>query len=75
MLPATPANWYPERHWRLAQAGIIPTSTNAVVAGSHRTWARPEAADLAKLYALLAPNYGALIESYLTAQDVAKAKA
>ncbi|MBB3318875.1 nicotinamidase-related amidase [Rhizobium sp. BK181] len=60
---------------RLVQAGIIPTSTNTVVAGSHCTWARPEAADLAKLYALLAPNYGALIESYQTAQDVARAKA
>ncbi|RDJ13924.1 isochorismatase family protein [Rhizobium grahamii] len=60
---------------RLVQAGVIPTSTNAVVAGAHGTWARPEAADLAKLYALLAPNYGALIESYHTAQDVAKGKA
>ena len=59
----------------LVQAGIIPTSTNTVVAGSHRTWARPEAADLAKLYALLPPNDGALIESHQTAQDVAKAKA
>lgn len=28
----------------------------------HRTWARPEAAELAKLYTIVAPNYAALIE-------------
>jgi hypothetical protein len=37
-----------------------------------RTWNRPEAADLAKLYALVAPNYAAVIESYQKAQEVAK---
>src|SRR3954451_18986409 len=57
---------------RFIQAGVIPTSTNAVLSETHRTWNRPEAADLAKLYALVAPNYAAVIESYQKAQDVAK---
>ena len=57
---------------RFAQAGVIPTSTNAVLSEVHRTWNRPEASELAKLYALAAPNYAALIESYQKAQEVAK---
>lgn len=57
---------------RFAQAGVVPISTNAVLSESHRTWNRPEAAELAKLYALAAPNYGAVIESYQKAQDVAR---
>jgi hypothetical protein len=57
---------------RFAQAGIIPTSTNAVLSETHRTWKRPEAAELAKLYGLVAPNYAAVAESYQKAQDVAK---
>jgi nicotinamidase-related amidase len=57
---------------RFAQAGIVPTSTNAVLSEAHRTWNRPEAAELAKLYALVAPNYAAVIESYQKAQEVAK---
>jgi len=57
---------------RFAQAGVIPTSTNAILSEVHRTWNRPEAAELAKLYALVAPNYAAVIESYQKAQDVAK---
>src|SRR6476620_9307963 len=57
---------------RFAQAGVIPTSTNAVLAEMHRTWNRPEAAELAKLYALVAPNYAAVIESYQKAQEAAK---
>jgi hypothetical protein len=31
-----------------------------------------EAAELGKLYALVAPNYAAVIESYQKAQEVAK---
>jgi nicotinamidase-related amidase len=46
---------------RFAQAGVVPTSTNAVLSEAHRTWARPEAAELAKLYALVALNYAAVI--------------
>jgi nicotinamidase-related amidase len=57
---------------RFAQAGVIPTSANAVLCEAHRTWKRPEAAELAKLYALVAPNYAAVIESYERAQDVVK---
>ena len=57
---------------RFTQAGVIPTSTNAVLSEMHRTWNRPEAAELGKLYALVAPNYAAVIESYQKAQEVAK---
>ena len=57
---------------RFAQAGVVPTSTNAVLSEAHRTWNRPEAAELAKLYALVAPNYAAVIESYEKAQSVVK---
>jgi hypothetical protein len=38
----------------------------------HRTWNRPEAAELAKLYAIVAPNYAAVMEIYQKAQDVLK---
>lgn len=57
---------------RFIQAGVIPTSTNAVLSEAHRTWARPEAGELAKLYALVAPNYQAVIESYVRAQEAAR---
>src|SRR3954454_23115069 len=57
---------------RFIQAGVIPTSANAVLCETHRTWKRPEAAELAKLYALVAPNYAAVMESYQKAQDVIK---
>ena len=57
---------------RFAQAGVVPTSTNAVLSEVHRTWNRPEAAELAKLYGLVAPNYAAVAESYQKAQDVQK---
>ena len=57
---------------RFAQAGVIPTSTNAVLSEVHRTWNRPEAAELAKLYGLVAPHYAAVAESFQKAQDAAK---
>ncbi len=57
---------------RFAQGGVIPTSTNAVLSETHRTWNRPEAAELAKLYALVAPNYQAVAESYQRAQEAAR---
>jgi len=57
---------------RFGQAGVIPTSTNAVLSETHRTWNRPEAAELAKLYGLVAPNYAAVMESYAKAQEAAK---
>ena len=46
--------------------------TNAVLSEVHRTWNRAEAAELAKLYALVAPNYAAVIESFNKAQEVAR---
>ena len=54
---------------RFVQAGVIPTSANAVLCEIHRTWNRPDAAELANLYTIVAPNYAALIESYNKAQD------
>ena len=57
---------------RFIQAGVIPTSANAVLCEVHRTWNRPEAAEIAKLYTMVAPNYAALMESYQKAQDVIK---
>jgi len=58
---------------RFAQGGIIPTSTNAVLSEVHRTWNRPEAAQIAELYSLVSPNYAAVTESYKKAQEVARA--
>lgn len=57
---------------RFVQGGVIPTSTNAVLCETQRTWNRPDAAKYAELYTMVAPNYGALIESYQRAQEVAK---
>jgi nicotinamidase-related amidase len=57
---------------RFVQSGIIPTTANAVLCEIHRTWKRPEAAELAKLYAMVAPNYAAVMESYQKAQDVVR---
>ena len=59
---------------RFTQGGIIPTSTNAVLSEVHRTWNRPEAAEIAKLYGLVAPNYAAVAESYQRAQEAATQK-
>ncbi|THV12668.1 isochorismatase family protein [Rhizobium rhizophilum] len=55
---------------RFVQGGVVPTTTNAVLSEVHRTWARPEAAQLAELYGLVAPNYAAVMESYQKAQEV-----
>lgn len=60
---------------RFVQGGVKPTSTNSVLSELHRTWARPEAAELANLYGLAAPNYAAVIESYMRAQEAAKERA
>jgi nicotinamidase-related amidase len=58
---------------RFVQGGIIPTTANAVICEMHRTWNRPEAAELAQLYTMVAPNYRAVMESYQRAQQVQKA--
>ena len=57
---------------RFIQAGVVPTTANAVLCEIHRTWNRPEAAELAKLYSMVAPNYQAVMESYQKAQDAIK---
>ena len=56
---------------RFVQAGVVPTSANAVLCELQRTWNRPDAAEVAQLYTMVAPNYGAVMESYNRAQDVA----
>jgi nicotinamidase-related amidase len=57
---------------RFVQGGVIPTTTNAVLSEVHRTWNRPEAAQIGELYALVSPNYAAVVESYQKAQEVAR---
>ncbi len=57
---------------RFMQAGIVPTSANAVICEFHRTWNRPEAPQLADLYCMVSPNYRAVIESFEKAEEVAK---
>lgn len=59
---------------RFAQAGVIPTATNAILSEVHRTWNRPDAAEIAKLYGMVAPNYAAVAESYQKAQEAARQK-
>jgi len=55
---------------RFTQAGIVPTNTNAVICELHRTWRRPEAAEIADIYTVATPNYRAVIESYQKAKNV-----
>lgn len=55
---------------RFTQAGIVPTTTNVVICELHRTWARPEATEIADIYTVATPNYRAVMESYQNAKDV-----
>ena len=55
---------------RFVQGGVIPTTANAVLSEVHRTWNRADAGEIAKLYALAAPNYAAVAESYQKAREV-----
>ena len=57
---------------RFVQGGVVPTTANALICEIHRTWNRPEAAELAQLYTMVAPNYRAVMESYQRAQQAAK---
>jgi nicotinamidase-related amidase len=57
---------------RLAQAGVVPISTNGVFCEFQRTWARPDAAQYGELYSLYAPNYRAVDESYQKAQEATR---
>ena len=57
---------------RLAQAGVVPTSANAVMCEFQRHWNRPNNEAFAALYVQVAPNYGAVIESFRKAQEAAQ---
>ena len=58
---------------RLAQAGVVPTSANAVLCEFQQHWNRGMQNErFAALYGMVAPNYVAVIESYTKAQEVAK---
>jgi nicotinamidase-related amidase len=59
---------------RFVQAGVVPTSANAVLCELQRTWNRSDAPEYAKLYGMVAPNYTAVMESYQKAQEVARQK-
>ena len=58
---------------RVTQAGAMPTDTFAVMSELMNTWNRPEAMDFAKVMVdHVVPSYGALMESYDTAQKSVK---
>ncbi|MFC1455204.1 isochorismatase family protein [Microvirga arabica] len=57
---------------RFVLGGVIPTTTNSVLSEVHRTWNRPEAAEIGALYAHVSPNYAAVVESYSKAQEVVR---
>jgi nicotinamidase-related amidase len=59
---------------RLTQGGVIPSSTNAVVAELQKTWNRPDAMEFAAIYGEFAPAYRAVTESYWNAQEVAESR-
>jgi nicotinamidase-related amidase len=58
---------------RFVQGGIVPTNTNAVICELHRTWRRPEAAEIADIYTVATPAYRSVMESYQKAKDVGSA--
>ena len=61
---------------RVTQAGGMPIDAFAVMSELMGTWARPEAEHFAKIMVdHVVPAYGALIESFGTAQEAAKAGA
>jgi nicotinamidase-related amidase len=57
---------------RFTQAGVVPTTMNAVTCELHRTWNRSDAAEIAELYNMAAPNYRAVMESHTKAQEAAR---
>lgn len=59
---------------RFAQSGVAPTTTNAVICELHRTWRRPEAAEIADIYTVATPDYRTVMESYQKAKDVGSAQ-
>jgi nicotinamidase-related amidase len=58
---------------RFAQAGVVPTTSNAVICELHRTWRRPEAVEIADIYTIATPSYRAVMESYDRAKTVGSA--
>jgi hypothetical protein len=60
---------------RFTQAGVVPTSANAVLCELQRTWNRSDAAEIAQLYTMVAPNYAAVMESYQKAKEVGSREA
>jgi hypothetical protein len=55
----------------IVPGGVIPTTTRALP-DVHRTWNRPEASEIAKLYPHVSPKYAAVVESYCKAREIAK---
>jgi len=56
---------------RMAQAGVVPTDTFAVICEILHTWNRPDAMEFAHVIGEhVLPSYKALIESYEKAQSV-----
>ena len=49
---------------RMVQAGVIPISTNALMAELQKTWNRKDAAAWGELYGAISPNYQAVVESF-----------
>jgi nicotinamidase-related amidase len=60
---------------RFVLSGVVPTSTNAVICELHRTWRRPEAADIADIYTVATPNYRSVMENFAKAKEVGSSKA
>lgn len=55
---------------RMAQAGVIPVDTFAVIGELQQTWNRPDAAAYATLFGdHIIPNYRLLMESHTKAQE------
>ena len=55
---------------RVVQAGAVPMDTAAVCSEIQQTWNRPDAAEWAKAYEAIFPEYALLIESYAKARQV-----
>jgi hypothetical protein len=53
---------------RLSQAGVVPTSANAVMYEFQQHWNRPNNQAFATVYTDVGPNYRAVIESFQKAQ-------
>lgn len=59
---------------RLAQAGVIPIDTFAVIGELQQTWNRPDALEYATLFGEhIIPNYRLLMESHSPAQEAVHA--